>query len=123
MEHIEDLPDLDWKNMTQEKLLEYFPCKAEIADQVYDTLLGRLIPSCRLPWVENIFEPGKPCYEAYCQMLAAYERLCSRLGVCEDDDVETIIYSLRKYGRISAMEMFRYGREYQKMQDSRGTEK
>lgn len=110
---------LDWPNVTQKELLDLFPYQAEISDQVYDTLLGNLIPAYRLPWVENIFEPGKPCHEAYGEMLRAYERLCERLGEAdEDQDVEIIINSLLRYSKISAKKMFKYGMQYQKMQDA-----
>lgn len=115
----EELFKLDWANMTQEELLERFPCQMDIFEQVYGFLFGDLIPSYTLPWVENIFEPGKPCHEAYGEMLRAYERLCERLGEAdEDQDVEIIINSLLRYSKIRAKEMFKYGMQYQKMQDA-----
>jgi len=94
-------------------------CKPEdIAVMVYDSLINELVKGQGVPWVTPIFEPGHPCYEAYSEMLAAYERLCGRLGgVEEDDDAEVMINSLLKHGELLAQEMFRYGRLYQKMQD------
>ena len=91
----------------------------DIAETVYESLLGQLIPEFQLPWVENIFVPGHSCYEEYSRMWCAYEHLRDRLGVVDEDkDAEIMIQSLLSYGEIIAMEMFRYGREYQKKIDS-----
>lgn len=91
---------------------------SEIDERVYDSLAGNLLPEYSLSWVEDIYVPGHPFYEAYSTMWDAYDRLRDRLGaVDEDEDVEIVISSLLKYGKIAAMEMFRYGRKYQKMQD------
>lgn len=80
-------------------------------------MTGVLIPECRLPWVENIFVPGHKYYEAYRTMREAYDRLCLRLGVEEEDeDVEILRDSLMDYGKISSMKMFEYGRAYGRMQ-------
>lgn len=88
----------------------------DIGETVYDSLLGQLIPACQLPWVESIFLPENPCYEEYCKMEDAYTRLRERLGVTQEDaDVEIIINALLAHGKILALEMFRCGREYQKM--------
>lgn len=95
----------------------YMPYEGTIEDQVYETLTGNLIPAYRVPWVENIFVSGHPCFEAYSDMRKAYERLLARLHVQdEDEDVEIIVDSLLEYGKIIALEMFRYGIKYQKMQ-------
>ena len=73
----------------------------EIAERVYDTLLGNLLPEFCLPWVENIFVPGYPCLEEYGKMLNAYARLRIRLGaVNEDEDAEVMINSLLEHGKI-----------------------
>ena len=90
----------------------------KIEEQVYETLTNALVSECKLQWVTPIFEPGHPCYEAYSEMLAAYERLCGRLvGVEEDEDAEVMIDCLLKHGKLLALEMFRYGRLYQKLQN------
>lgn len=91
----------------------------DIAETVYDSLHGFLIPSCQPGWVEPVFVPGHPCHDAYEQMLTAYNRLCLRLGVTtEDRDGEEMIDSLLKYSKLMALEMFHCGRTYQKMLDS-----
>ena len=90
----------------------------DIAETVYDSLLGQLIPGCALPWVENIFVPGHPCYEEYCSMNHAYERLLNRLKETDEDrDAEDMINALLAHGKVAALEMFRYGRVYQKILD------
>ena len=89
-----------------------------IEERVYRSLIGSLIPECRLAWVENIFVPGHSIYAYYNEMLSAYERLRERLGVVDsDEDVEEIICSLLSYGEIAAIKMFDYGRKYQQMLD------
>ena len=90
----------------------------DIAETVYESLLGQLIPACQIPWVENIFVPGHACYEAYEQMLSAYARLREDLGEPDEDkNAEEMIDSLLTYSKIIALEMFSYGRKFQKMLD------
>ena len=92
----------------------------DIAEQVYETLLGTLVTEYSVPWVEPIFVPGYPCFEAYSNMHRAYERLRERLGVTDEDvDAEEMIDSLLEHGRLLAMEMFRYGMLYRTMQDEK----
>lgn len=82
-------------------------------------MLGELIPEYHLSWVEDINVPGHPCFESYARMMNAYAHLRERLGVeDEDEDAEIMIDSLLLYGKIAAMEMFRYGRKYEKMQSN-----
>ena len=90
----------------------------DIEEQVYATLLKVLEKDAELPWVTPIFVPGHPCYESYCHMLAAYEHLRDRLDVKDEDpDAEEIVDCLLKHGKLLALEMFRYGMAYQKLQD------
>jgi len=89
----------------------------DIAEQVYETLLNTLEPEYCVPWVKPVFIPGNPCYEAYCDMHSAYEQVRMRLGATEEDvDAEKMIDKLIEHGKLLAMEMFRYGMLYQKMQ-------
>jgi len=88
-----------------------------ISEQVYETLLNLREAEHCVPWVAPIFFQGHPCFQAYCEMEKAYERLRIRLGVEEEDqDAEEMIDHLLLHGRLLAMEMFHYGRVYQKMQ-------
>lgn len=91
-----------------------------IEEQVYETLLNTLLKEYRLSWVEPIFVPGHPCFETYRDMHIAYERLRERLG--ENNEIleaEEMIDHLLEHGKLLALEMFRYGMRYQKMQDGK----
>ncbi|MBQ2785182.1 MAG: hypothetical protein IJF02_01585 [Oscillospiraceae bacterium] len=82
-------------------------------ENVYYTLIGTMQEQFRVPGAENLFAQGSECMNRYCQMLAAYERLCDRLGVIdEDEDVEIIIDSLMGIERKFSMKMFEYGRKF-----------
>lgn len=86
----------------------------EIGEQVYETLLNAVEEEYRLPWVTPVFVPGHPCFDAYCDLQVAYDRLRQRLDVQDENaDVEAIIDCLLKHGKILALEMFRYGMLYQ----------
>ena len=60
--------------------------------------------------VEDEFAEGKPCAELYRRVYEANRRLCQRLGVDEDKDVETIINCMNDISCILAMKMYDYGR-------------
>lgn len=91
----------------------------DIEEQVYATLLKSLETESELPWVTPVFVPGHPCFDAYCEMQAVYDRLRQRLDIAEEDaDVEEMISCLLKHGKILAMEMFRYGRIHQQNEES-----
>ena len=86
----------------------------------YETLLNTLESECSIPWVEPIFVPRHPCFENYRDMSNAYERLRLRSGVTDEIlEVEEMIDHLLEHGRLLAMEMFRCGMRYQKMQDEK----
>ena len=113
--------DIDYSKLVdlpQAELMKYFPPPPmEIDEQVYSSINGTLIRECRLPWVKTIFVPGHPPHENYGYMQDAYAHLCERMGdVEEDPDVEVIIDSLLRYAKIIGLEMFKYGRLYEKMQ-------
>lgn len=91
----------------------------EIAQSVYDTLIGNPELEYALPWVEEIFIPGHPCYEAYCRMRQVYLRLCARLGSGEEDsDLEELVDALEESEKYVALEMFRYGKTCERMHNS-----
>ena len=86
---------------------------AQLGEYFYDCLIGQVLPEYSIPWVENLFEPGKPCYESYQSALDAYARLRQRLGTePEDSDVEQLIDQLLQYSRIVGVQMFEYGCKY-----------
>jgi len=81
-------------------------------DIVYDLLNGTRIRQPGDPEVENLFAIGRECAQLYDQVYAANLRLCQRLGVEEDSDVELIINSLLRIGELVGKRMFRYGAEF-----------
>ena len=92
----------------------------DIAETVYDSLHGFLIPACHLPWVEIVFRPGHPSHDYYAQMLAIKTRIAARLGNSgEDRDLEALIDCSLAYSKAIALEMFRYGQKYQNMLDNK----
>ena len=77
---------------------------------VYYTLSGQLKTWNPLPFVENAFADGQFCTKQYYNMLDAYQRLCARLGVTDEDaDVEIIIHSLMSIERYLCDRMYDYG--------------
>ncbi len=57
---------------------------------IYESMLGELVEP--LPGIDNAFADGQPCAQWYAQIYAANCRLCQRLQVEEDPDVECILY-------------------------------
>ena len=85
----------------------------KLVENVYEAVCGEyadeadyVIQNVR---IENEFEEGKPCSEAYKRVYAANRRLCERLGVDEDPDVEMIIDSMFVIMRTVGEKMFEYG--------------
>lgn len=64
--------------------------------------------------VEDEYAEGKPCDELYRCVYEANRRLCERLGVDEDKDVETIINCMNDISRILSMKMYDYGANKEK---------
>ena len=92
----------------------------DIAQTVYDSLHGFLIPACNLPWVEMVFRPGHPSHNYYAQMLTIKRRIAARLGNSEEDrELEALIDCSLAYSKAIALEMFRHGQKYQNMLDSK----
>lgn len=64
--------------------------------------------------IENEFEEGKVCYQLYEEVYEANRRLCERLGVEEDRDIELIISNLMKIREHQCMKMYEYGVSFSK---------
>ena len=85
----------------------------KFAETVYDLLTGESMPQIGDPIVENIFAEGCTCEQLYSHVYEANLRLCERLSVQEDPDVELIINNLLQISRLLGKKMFLYGMEYQ----------
>ena len=91
----------------------------DIAEEVYNSLLGITSDEYRLPWVHSIFLPGTECFHAYQTMFDAYQRLLLRLNQEDDDpDLEAMVNSMLDYSRAAGLKMFECGMIYQKSKDS-----
>ena len=63
--------------------------------QIYETMLGLLEPEACVPGIENAFADGSFCADQYEKMRSAYELLCTRLNVRnEDQDLNTMVDSM-----------------------------
>lgn len=87
----------------------------KLVENVYEAVCGEyadeadyVIQNVR---IQNEFEEGKTCSEAYKRVYEAKRRLCERLGVDEDPDVERIIDSMFTITRVVGEKMFEYGAE------------
>lgn len=90
---------------------------------IYDLMNGSRnleeYPVQESEYVENEFEQNKFCAVAYREMYNANQRLCRRLNVEEDRDVECIISNLLDMQAYLCMKMFDYGVFFtQKKEDS-----
>lgn len=62
---------------------------------VYETMLGLREHHAQVSGIEDAFAEGTPCANAYEQMRGAYERICQRLGVInEDPDLDAIVENM-----------------------------
>lgn len=61
-------------------------------------------------YVEDEFSEGKVCQTAYAEILDAYQRICKRLGVGEEDkDIEVIMNNFNTIMEHLCMKMYDYG--------------
>ncbi len=86
---------------------------AELKELIYDIMSGQynlsLYPVKEASLVENEFAEGKRCEVLYGSVYDANRRVCERLGVDEDEDIEEIINSMYEMARIMCMKTFDYG--------------
>lgn len=79
-------------------------------EQVFNTLNGYYISDYNVPGVKNAFAAGQPCLRLYCDAMNAYQRLCSRLGVGEEDgDLEIMVNAFADISKILCLKMYYYG--------------
>ena len=84
--------------------------KMDFRAWVYDSAMGNMANGYALTGVENLFAAEKECYYLYAEILEAYERLCDRLGVIDEDkDIEVILNNFLQICRIAGLEMYDHG--------------
>lgn len=81
----------------------------KIAEMVYNRLLGHSLLETQAYRVESLFEEGSRCDMLYQDIYDANLRLCQRLGVEEDRDVQTIIDSFWEITKLVGEQMYRHG--------------
>ena len=91
--------------------------KTELWEQVYETLTSHVLEPYRMPGVIDAFAGDAYCMQRYRAMRDAYDRLCDRLGVLdEDEDVVYIIGCYMDIQRELCRLMFQYGQQFQGLQ-------
>lgn len=87
--------------------------REEFKKMVYDLMNGYLeLDLCTAPEKElvvNEYAVGGKCEQLYDEVFAANRRVCQKLGVEEDSDVEMIICNLLNIGKHFSMKMYDYG--------------
>ena len=84
------------------------------AELVYLSMLGELVQP--LEGIPNAFAAGEPCQMLYQQIYEAKCRLCDRLGVDEDADLECILDCFSEINRELCLRMYHLGLEHADMQ-------
>lgn len=81
-------------------------------EDIYDTMIGELIPEFCVPGIHNEFEEGEPCERLYEEVYNAKCRISEQTGFEEDPDVEIIIGNMFDIQKILCKKMFEYGVKY-----------
>ena len=83
---------------------------------IYDLMMGSRnledYPVKESEVVTNEFEEGMYCNHAYNEVYDANRRVCERLDVEEDDDVDCIISNLLGIAKHLSLKMYDYGEYY-----------
>lgn len=74
---------------------------------IYETMMGEAEPAC--PCIADAFAPGERCAGLYEEIYQTNRKLCVRLGVEEDGDLERIISLFFEINRELCMRMYDYG--------------
>lgn len=87
--------------------------ETELWEQVYESLTCHVLERWRMPGVMDAFADGAYCMQRYRAMRDAYDRLCDRLGVVDEDkDVECIIQCYMDIQQELCRLMFQYGQQF-----------
>lgn len=93
--------------------------KDEFKCLIYELLIGvrnlEEYPVEESEVVQDEFKEGLYCSNAYEKVYNANHRLCERLNVDEDEDVECIISNLLNIAKHLSMKMYDYGEYYANM--------
>lgn len=77
---------------------------------IYESMMGNLVKPIR--GIENAFASGTHCEQLYDEIYMANRRICERLGVEEDTDVELIVSNFLELNRELCIRMFGYGTRF-----------
>lgn len=85
------------------------------ATLIYDLMTGSInlkeLPPSQNLCITNEFENGSICDTAYANAYEAKNRICQKLGVEEDKDLESIIDNLLTISRHLSLKMYEYGNQ------------
>ena len=81
------------------------------AEYVYESLFGEAIYPRE--GVENAFAENSLCDTLYSEAYGAAQRICERLGVADDPDMETVFRCFSEIQRELCMKMYAYGAEFE----------
>ncbi len=79
-------------------------------DDIYASLLGQFVDGKELPWVPNVFAEGSPCWESYCRILEARDRVQKKLGGEDDEDLDTMLMEMEDVQYRFCMEILKLRR-------------
>ena len=80
-------------------------------DVIYDSMCGFLAEEYAVADVDNAFVPGSYCDRQYARMREAYERICQRMQVEEDRDLNIMVEAMEKIQRELCRRLFHYAKE------------
>lgn len=104
-----------------EDLLNQHLAGDELKEMIYDLMIGAYdVKRFHFPlaeFIEDEYATGKECDKLYGEIYRANRRVCKRLGVDEDSDVELIIGNMDSICRILAYKMFDYGTKKDTLQE------
>ena len=82
----------------------------EMLDDIYDTLIGQMVPGAEVPGFPNLFAEGTKCDLLLGEIYAARDRLLDRLEIDDEDrDLEIMLSRFEQLMRIVAQKTFLYG--------------
>ncbi len=100
----------------ERKMIEGYTSSEEFKDRIYELMNGSYdLENCDFPEkmiIKDEFAEGSYCAQEYEEIYAAKQRLCERLGVESDQDIELIIFKMQNISQHLSMRMYDYGRYF-----------